>query len=49
MSDQIADALVQANALLDAGDFGAATGLFSRVLAERPDSIDALMGQGECA
>ena len=49
MSDQVADALAQANALLDAGDFGAATGLFSRVLAERPDSIDALLGQGECA
>lgn len=49
MSNQGADLLAQANALLDAGDFGAATGLYSRVLAERPDSIDALLGQGECA
>jgi Flp pilus assembly protein TadD len=49
VSDPFADALAQARALLSAGDLRAAAERFSNALAERPDSIDALLGQGECA
>ena len=49
MSNQGAAALAQANALLAAGNFAEAATWYSRVLAEVPDSIDALLGQGECS